>query len=107
MKTVLISTLLAAALLPAVANAATPPIAASAPQAAWAEAEVRKVDAATGKLTLKHGPIASLDMPPMTMVFGLAAGAKLDGLKAGDRVQFQAAQQGGAYVVTALRKAQP
>lgn len=107
MKPLLISALMTAALLHTAAHAATPPSAASAPQTAWAEAEVRKVDAATGKLTLKHGPIANLDMPPMTMVFGLAAGAKLDGLKAGDRVQFQAAQQGGAYVVTALRKAQP
>ena len=33
------------------------------------EAEVRKVDKAHGKVTLKHGEIKNLDMPPMTMVF--------------------------------------
>ncbi|MEK7492851.1 MAG: copper-binding protein, partial [Pseudomonadota bacterium] len=30
-------------------------------------AEVRKVDPAAGKITLKHGPIMNLGMPPMTM----------------------------------------
>ena len=38
-------------------------------QGAMTEGEVRKVDAAAGKITLKHGEIKSLDMPPMTMVF--------------------------------------
>jgi hypothetical protein len=30
---------------------------------------IRKVDKASGKLTIKHGPINNLDMPGMTMVF--------------------------------------
>jgi Cu(I)/Ag(I) efflux system protein CusF len=33
------------------------------------EGEVRKIDKAQGKVTLKHGPIPNLDMSPMTMVF--------------------------------------
>src|SRR5687768_16657087 len=37
--------------------------------AAFTNAEVRKVDKAAGKVTLKHGPIGNLEMPPMTMVF--------------------------------------
>ena len=34
----------------------------------YTEGEVRKVDKAAGKITVKHGPIANLDMPGMTMV---------------------------------------
>ena len=36
--------------------------------ACWTEAEVRKVDREAGKITLRHGEIKNLDMPPMTMV---------------------------------------
>ena len=39
---------------------------------------MRKVDKAGGKLTLKHGEIKSLDMPPMTMVFEVKDKALLD-----------------------------
>ena len=31
--------------------------------------EVRKVDAAAGKLTIRHGHLENLGMGPMTMVF--------------------------------------
>lgn len=33
------------------------------------QGEVRKVDNEASKLTIKHGEIKKLDMPPMTMVF--------------------------------------
>lgn len=33
------------------------------------DGEVRKSDKETGKITLRHGEIKHLDMPPMTMVF--------------------------------------
>ena len=69
-----------------------------------AQAEVRKVDLDAKKITLKHGPIKNLDMPPMTMVFQVRDAALLDKLKAGDQVRFSAEQQQGAYVVTAGEK---
>ena len=69
-----------------------------------AEAEIRKVDRDARKVTLKHGPIKSLDMPPMTMVFQVRDVKMLDNLKAGDKVRFSADQQQGAYVVTAVEK---
>jgi Cu/Ag efflux protein CusF len=65
---------------------------------------VRKLDLDTGKVTLKHGPIKSLDMPPMTMVF-TADKALLTPLKVGDKVRFKAAHEGGKYVVTAIQSA--
>jgi Cu/Ag efflux protein CusF len=69
------------------------------------EAEVRKVDRDAGKLTLKHGPIPNLEMPPMTMVFRVKEAGMLDAVKAGDKVSFQAEKVGGQYVVTKIEPA--
>ena len=71
---------------------------------ALAEAEVRRVDAANGRLQLRHGPIANLDMPPMTMVFRVKSPALLEGLKEGDRILFAAEKIDGAYTVTRVEK---
>jgi Cu/Ag efflux protein CusF len=72
-------------------------------QAAWTEGEVRKVDAAAGKITLKHGEIKDLDMPPMTMVFRVRDPAWLSKLKPGDKVRFTAEKLDGQYTVTGLQ----
>jgi Cu(I)/Ag(I) efflux system protein CusF len=73
---------------------------------AWAQAttegEVRKVDAAQQKITLKHGEIKNLDMPPMNMVFQVRDPAMLSQVKAGDKVRFTADKIGGTYVVTSI-----
>lgn len=66
------------------------------------QAEVRRIDLAAGKVTLKHGEIPNLDMPPMTMVFVVKDPNQLKGLKVGDRVQFTAEQLNGAYTATSL-----
>src|SRR5688572_12582218 len=73
--------------------------------AAFSDAEVRKVDKEAGKVTLKHGPIANLDMPPMTVVFRVKEPAMLDKVKAGDKVKFKAEKVQGAYTVTELAPA--
>ena len=69
------------------------------------DAEVRKVDKENKKLTLKHGEIKNLDMPPMTMVFQVQDSALLERFKAGDKVRFRAEKLGGAYTVTAIEAA--
>ena len=66
------------------------------------QAEVRKVDVAAGKLTLKHGEIKNLDMPPMTMVFQVKDRAFLTQVKAGDQVKFTADKIKGAYTVLSI-----
>ena len=66
------------------------------------DGEVRKVDKATGKITLKHGEIKNLDMPPMTMVFGTKDKALLEKVKAGDKVRFSAESVNGQLVVTEI-----
>ena len=70
------------------------------------EGEVRKVDKSAKKITIKHGPIANLDMPGMTMVFQVQDPALLDKVKAGDKVKFHADKVGGAFVVTQIEPAQ-
>jgi Cu/Ag efflux protein CusF len=67
--------------------------------------EVVKVDKATGRITLKHGPIRKLDMDAMTMVFRVADPAMLDMVKAGDKVRFEADRVNGAITITTLDKA--
>lgn len=69
------------------------------------EGEVRKVDIAQGKVTLRHGPLANLDMPAMTMVFTAADPKLLDGLKQGDKVRFTADKRDGTFFVTAIEVA--
>ncbi len=93
MKKLLALTLLALASLPA-----------------WAaddytDAEVRRVDKSAATLTLKHGEIRNLDMPPMTMVFGVQDKAVLERVKAGDKVRFKAVKDGSKYIVTELQPA--
>ncbi len=72
---------------------------------ALAEGEVRKVDRDAKKITIKHGPIQSLDMPAMTMVFQVKYPGMLDYLKAGDKVRFHAEKVGGAFTVTRIEAA--
>jgi Cu(I)/Ag(I) efflux system protein CusF len=73
--------------------------------AADADGEVRRIDKAQAKITLKHGEIKNLDMPPMTMVFRIQDPNLLEGLAVGDKVKFSATQVDGQYVVTQLSKA--
>lgn len=67
-----------------------------------AEGEVRRVDKAGGKISLKHGEIKNLDMPPMSMVFQVQDPALLNKVKVGDKVVFTAAQINGAYTVMSI-----
>ncbi len=69
------------------------------------DGEVRKVDRAGGKLTLRHGEIKNLDMPGMTMVFEVKNKAMLDKLLPGDKVKFKAANEAGKLVVTEIAPA--
>lgn len=70
-----------------------------------ASGEVRKVDMDSKKITIKHGEIKSLDMPPMTMVFQVKDRALLDKAKAGDKIRFSAEQSGSAFFVTHIELA--
>ena len=70
--------------------------------AALSQGEVRKVDKDAKKITIKHGPIQNLDMPPMTMVFRVKEPGMLELVKAGDKVKFEAQNIGGSLTVTKI-----
>jgi Cu/Ag efflux protein CusF len=93
-----------AAVAPAASAPATLAPPATAPAQELAEGEVRRIDQDTGKVTLRHGPIKNLDMPPMTMVFTASDPALLAPLKVGDKVRFQAVQEAGKYMVTDIQR---
>lgn len=71
----------------------------------FAEGEVKKVDKEAGKVTIKHGPIPSLEMPAMTMVFRAKDPSTLDKLKVGDTLKFKAEKIDGKFTITELKPA--
>ena len=73
--------------------------------AAMAEGEIRRVDKEARKITIKHGPLAKLDMPAMTMVFQVRDPAMLERVKPGDRIRFEAEKVAGGYAVTRMEPA--
>ena len=72
-------------------------------QTASARGEVRRVDAADGKVAIKHDAISKLDLPAMTLVYEVEP-ALLTGIQPGDKVSFTATRKDGKYVVTQLSK---
>jgi len=113
MNRLLLTPLLAAAIaLPAPAqqkaddHAAHHTPAGSSATADMTEGEIRKVDKGTKKITIKHGEIKNLDMPPMTMVFQVKDVSLLDKVKAGEMIRFTAEKTAtGAFMVTDIQPA--
>jgi Cu/Ag efflux protein CusF len=82
--------------------AANPPVGA---QSELVDGQVTKIDQSAGKITIKHGPIKSLDMNEgMTMVFRVQDAGMLKQVKAGDKVKFSAERVNGALTVTKIQK---
>ncbi|MDO9002572.1 MAG: copper-binding protein [Aquabacterium sp.] len=73
--------------------------------AVMADGVIRKIDKDNKKVTIKHGEIANLQMPGMTMVFQVRNAALLDKIQVGDKVKFHAEKQEGAIVVTDVQTA--
>ncbi len=88
---------LALALLSPSISFAAPPV-----EVPWAQGTVKKIDRAGARATIAHGPIDSIGMGPMTMMFAVKDSAGLARLKEGDPVRFQAVMAGGDIVVTRI-----
>ena len=84
------------------AHHAEPASAASGQAAQLVDGEVREVDAANGKLTIRHGPIPNLEMDAMTMVFRVRDPSMLERVRTGDRIRFRAERIDGVLTVTEL-----
>ena len=68
------------------------------------EGEVRRVNEAEGKVTLRHGPLPNLDMPAMTMVFTARDPSILKDVKVGDKVNFVTENSNGVFYVLEIVK---
>jgi Cu(I)/Ag(I) efflux system protein CusF len=69
------------------------------------EGEVRKIDKDAGKITIKHGEIQHMGMPPMTMVFAVKDKALLDKTGVGAKIRFMAVHENGQMLVTDIQNA--
>jgi Cu/Ag efflux protein CusF len=73
---------------------------------ALADGVVLSIDRTASRITISHGPLYNLGMPPMTMAFQVGDRALLDQVNAGDKVKFQAdVASGGAFTVTRIERA--
>jgi len=74
-------------------------------QTASADGEVKKIDQAAGKITIRHGPMKAFDMEqPMTMVYRLKDPSVLGQVKVGDKVKFDVERANGQFTVTKIQK---
>lgn len=78
-------------------------IAVAADEAHWTKGTVKKIDSAQSKVTVQHEPIKNLDMPSMTMVFFAPDASVLEGLKVGDKKQFEFGDLNGRMVVKQIK----
>ena len=68
-----------------------------------ATATVKKADHKAGTVTLAHGPVASLNWPPMTMSFKVKDKMLWSKLGDGKKVDVEFVKDGGDYVVTKVK----
>ena len=76
---------------------------ANADEAHWTKGTVKKIDTTQSKITVQHEAIKNLDMPSMTMIFFAPDASILEGLKAGDKKQFEFGDMNGRMVVKQIK----
>ncbi|HEY3433412.1 MAG TPA: copper-binding protein [Rhodocyclaceae bacterium] len=72
-------------------------------KAPWTTGEVRKVEIAQKRITVKHGAIPNLGMDPMTMIFRVKDAKAIEGLRPGSRIQFKAVEIADVLYITELK----
>lgn len=85
---------------------ATAPAAAATAEAVMTAGEVTRVDKRASKLTIRHEDIKNLDMPAMTMVFGLKDSTQVAQFNPGDKVRFHVQDEGGSLTITRIERAE-
>ncbi len=77
---------------------------ASAMAAHNAQGTVNKVDTQTGNFNTTHGPVPSLNWPPLTMNFRDRDKSALTDIEPGQKVEISIVQEGeGKFVVTEVK----
>jgi Cu/Ag efflux protein CusF len=73
--------------------------------AALTDGVVLSVDRAAKNVTISHGAVRNLGMPPMTMEYQVADPALLERIKPDDKVRFRVDSVGGAFIVMNMEPA--
>lgn len=68
-----------------------------------ANGTIKKIDAKTGSVVISHGPVSSLNWPPMTMSFKVKDKNLLGKLAVDKKVDFGFVKEGDDYVVTSVK----
>ncbi|MEX3634584.1 copper-binding protein [Paraburkholderia sp. BR14320] len=71
---------------------------------ALTDAEVKNVDTATGMVTLKHGALENVGMPPMTMAFKAKDAAMAKQVHEGDKVKVRVENVNGTLTIVKMHK---
>jgi Cu(I)/Ag(I) efflux system protein CusF len=69
-----------------------------------ANGTIKKIDAKTGSVVISHGPVSSLNWPPMTMSFKVKDKDLLGKLAVDRKIDFGFVKEGDDYVVTTVKK---
>jgi len=64
---------------------------------------IQQIDRDKGVITIKHGPLQGLNMPPMTMSFLVKDKAMLSSLQPLQKVDFELTYDGRQYLITSIR----
>jgi Cu(I)/Ag(I) efflux system protein CusF len=80
------------------------PLAALAQTSRNVDGTITKVDEATAKMTIRHGPLKELDMSAMTMVFRVKDPDMLKAAKPGDQVKFDVERNQGQLTIIRIEK---
>ncbi len=78
-------------------------VAATSMAAEYTKGTIKKVDADSGKVTVKHEELKNLDMPAMTMVFRAKDDEQLSKLKAGQNIEFVAERVKGKLTLVEVK----
>jgi Cu(I)/Ag(I) efflux system protein CusF len=64
---------------------------------------IQQIDRDKGVITIKHGPLQGLNMPPMTMSFLVKDKAMLSSLQPLQKVEFELTFDGRQYLITSIK----
>ena len=70
-----------------------------------ARGTIKAITADRLSVTIDHGAIPSIPMEPMSMDYKMKTARVLEGIKAGDSVDFVLVSESDGYVVTSVKKA--
>ncbi|MET1535859.1 copper-binding protein [Burkholderia sola] len=76
----------------------------SAQDSKMTDAEVKEIDAGRRRVTLKHGALDNIGMPPMTMAFRAGDAAMIPSLHVGDKVRVRVENVNGTLTIVKLVK---